>query len=147
MGCGKLERHPQQRRRSVMAKRTWVLTDLRQDVYLDQLAITPHHVEGPASGYSIIKRRLRAGVSDGVDVIEVNNGRFRFVVIPTRGMGLWRASLDDLNLGWRSPVTGPVHPGFVHLWEPSGLGWLNGFDELLCRCNPAAWDGSTGSTN
>jgi hypothetical protein len=27
-----------------------------------------------------------------------------------------------------------VHPQFVPLWEPSGIGWLSGFDELLCRC-------------
>jgi hypothetical protein len=27
-----------------------------------------------------------------------------------------------------------VHPKFVSLGEPSGLGWLDGFDELLCRC-------------
>jgi hypothetical protein len=27
-----------------------------------------------------------------------------------------------------------VHPAFVDLGEPSGLGWLDGFDELLVRC-------------
>ena len=34
----------------------------------------------------------------------------------------------------KSPVRGPVHPSFVPLFDPSGLGWLEGFDELLCRC-------------
>ena len=28
----------------------------------------------------------------------------------------------------------PVHPAFVPLMEPAGLGWLDGFNELLCRC-------------
>ena len=31
-------------------------------------------------------------------------------------------------------MRGPVHPKFVPLAEPSGVGWLDGFDELLCRC-------------
>ena len=28
----------------------------------------------------------------------------------------------------------PVHPAFVPIAEPSGVGWLSGFDELMCRC-------------
>jgi hypothetical protein len=39
-----------------------------------------------------------------------------------------------VELGWQSPVHGPVHPRFVPLAEPSGLGWLDGFDELVARC-------------
>jgi hypothetical protein len=31
-------------------------------------------------------------------------------------------------------VKGPVHPAFVRLDEASGIGWLDGFDELLVRC-------------
>jgi hypothetical protein len=117
-----------------MAQRTWILTDVEQDIFLDQVTISPEQVGGPATGYGIHKRMLHGGLREGVDVIEVQNGRFRFVVVPTRGMNLWRATLGDLRLGWCSPVKGPVHPGFVNCAEPSGIGWLNGFDELLCRC-------------
>ena len=67
-------------------------------------------------------------------MIEVRHGDFRFVVVPTRGMGIWRACLGDLRLGWKSPVRGPVHPAYVRLGHPDGLGWLDGFDELLVRC-------------
>jgi hypothetical protein len=67
-------------------------------------------------------------------VVEVDNGRLRFVVVPTRGMGLWRANCGPVQLGWKSPVRGPVHPAFVPVGEPSGIGWLSGFDELLVRC-------------
>ena len=67
-------------------------------------------------------------------MIEVDNGRFRFVVIPTRGMGIWRASCGNMQLGWKSPAKGPVHPAMVPLWRGDGLGWLMGFDELLVRC-------------
>ena len=117
-----------------MAKKTWTLTDLDNDIYVDEIDLCPDDVEGGAGGYSVRKRTLRGGLRDGVDVIEVDSGSFRFTVIPTRGMGLWRGSLDDVRLSWKSPVRGPVHPGFVHIDEPSGLGWLDGFDELLVRC-------------
>jgi galactose mutarotase-like enzyme len=117
-----------------MAKMSWTLTDCEADAYLDELSVGPDDVDGKATGYSVVKRTLRGGRSDGVDVVEIDNGTFRFVVIPTRGMGIWRAALGDLSLGWKSPVQGPVHPALVRLSEPSGIGWLDGFDELLVRC-------------
>jgi galactose mutarotase-like enzyme len=117
-----------------MAKKTWTLEDREQDLYVEQIALGPEDVAGAAAGFSVTKRTLQAGLRHGVDVIEVHNGAFRFVVIPTRGMGIWRASLGEVQLGWKSPVKGPVHPSLVRLWEPSGIGWLDGFDELLVRC-------------
>ncbi len=117
-----------------MAKTTWTLTDVEQDVYVDEIAITSDDVEGAATGYSVEKRTLRGGLRDGVDVVEVNNGAMRVVVVPTRGMGIWRAMLGELTLGWQSPVKGPVNPAFVHQDEASGIGWLDGFDEMMVRC-------------
>ncbi len=117
-----------------MAKKTWTLEDREEDLYVEQIALGPDNVAGGASGFSVNKRTLQAGLRHGVDVVEVDNGNFRFVVIPTRGMGIWKASLGKLRLGWNSPVKGPVHPALVRLWEPSGIGWLDGFDELLVRC-------------
>ncbi len=32
------------------------------------------------------------------------------------------------------PIEGPIHPQWVALSEAGGLGWLDGFDELLVRC-------------
>ena len=113
-----------------MARKTWTLTDdLDPDAYVERISLGPNNVGGavggPAGGYSITKRTLRGGLRDGVDIIEVDNGQLRFVVLPTRGMGIWRAFCGDLRLGWTSPVQGPVNPAFVPLWEPSGLGWLS----------------------
>jgi galactose mutarotase-like enzyme len=122
-----------------MADQSWILTDTNNNVYVDSLDIgvndkVPNEVPGAGSDFSICKRRLRGGRQDGVDVIEVDNGAFRFIVLPTRGMGIWKAWLGDMYVGWHSPVEGPVHPAFVPLAEPSGIGWLDGFDELICRC-------------
>jgi hypothetical protein len=77
---------------------------------------------------------LHGGRREGVEVVEVDNGDLAFAVLPTRGMNLWRGRYHDLPLGWQSPVQGPVHPKFVNLADRAGLGWLDGFDEWLCRC-------------
>jgi hypothetical protein len=63
-------------------------------------------------------------------------------------MGLWRGDHHGQPLGWQAPVVGPVHPGFVNAEDRGGLGWINGFDEWLCRCGlasngPPGKDGDT----
>ncbi len=110
---------------------TWIGAD---QTYVEQARISPEMVGGPYTGYLIEKRRLYGGLSDGVDLIHVDNGLLRFDLLPTRGMGIWKMWAGDLPVGWNSPVRGPVHPKFVPLAEPNGLGWLDGFDELLVRC-------------
>lgn len=87
-----------------------------------------------AGSWQVEKKTLQAGLSQGVEVVEVETPRLKAVVVPSRGMGLWKVWYGDFALGWRSPVRGPVHPALVPLSEASGFGWLDGFDELMCRC-------------
>ena len=132
-----------------MARYHTVLLDVSAGIKADPMEITPAVVGGPARGYCVRLQQLRGGTSDGVELIHVDNGAMSFSLIPTRGMGIWKAQRQDLALGWSSPVRGPVHPQYVPLSEPSGLGWLDGFDELLVRCGlesngAAEFDPSTG---
>src|SRR5689334_12134420 len=128
----------------MMRYKSWTLTDVLNDVWLDSFAVgndslrlaTPHD-------WSIRKRTLRGGLRDGIDLVEVHNGALSYAVLPTRGMGLWRGEYRGNFLGWRAPVHGPVHPQHVHLDANRGLGWLHGFDELLCRCG-LSWNGPPG---
>lgn len=87
-----------------------------------------------APAWSVRKFTLHGGRQEGVDLIEVDNGRLRFTVIPTRGMGVLKVELGDVRLGWDSPVRGVVHPQFINLPSRGGLGWLEGFNEWLVRC-------------
>jgi hypothetical protein len=112
---------------------TQVLTDTLNDIWVQDFERAGPAVSG-APAWSVRKRTLRGGVSDGVDVVEVDNGALSFTVLPTRGMGIWRGVYKGLSLGWRSPVRGPVHPAFVNRQERDGLGWLRGFDEMVARC-------------
>lgn len=116
-----------------MPSRTWTLVDVDNDIYLDALQLGPADAPG-AKDFSLRKRTLRGGLRDGLDLVEIDNGCIRFAVLPGRGMGLWRIWSGGLEIGWPSPVKGPVHPKFVPTDEASGIGWLSGFDELLCRC-------------
>ena len=86
------------------------------------------------SGFKAEGKRLVGGLCDGVHVTQLSNGVLVMDVIPTRGMGIAEVRCGNVRLGWDSPIRGPVHPAHVPLMEPSGLGWLDGFDEFLVRC-------------
>ncbi len=111
-----------------------VLTDVCKCVHTPELRLGEAELPAKARGCRVVKHTMHGGLSDDVETVEIDNGRLSVVVLPTRGMGIWAMWLGDLRIGWHSPVRGPVHPKFVPLAEPSGLGWLDGFDELLCRC-------------
>jgi hypothetical protein len=87
-----------------------------------------------SKAWSVELRRLHGGKQEGVDLVIVDNGVVRITLIPTRGMGIQEARRGDLVLGWRSPVKEIVHPQLVNLQARGGLGWLDGFTEMMCRC-------------
>jgi hypothetical protein len=37
-------------------------------------------------------------------------------------------------MGWDSPVKEVVNPAFINLESRNGLGWLEGFNEMMVRC-------------
>ncbi|GAB6187078.1 aldose 1-epimerase family protein [Thermopirellula anaerolimosa] len=117
-----------------MGKQTWTILDSQHGVYLDSLTISGGELPRSAASMRVTKRRLHGGPCDGVDVVEIGNGEMNVTVVPTRGMGIWKAESGPVKLGWISPTRGPVHPALVPIFDPSGLGWLDGFDELLVRC-------------
>jgi len=118
--------------------KTWTLTDVRSDLWIDSFAVGNDALRLPVTeDWSIRKRTLRGGLRDGVDLVEIHNGALAVSILPTRGMGLWRGDYRGLSLGWKAPVQGPVNPRHVNVASHGGIGWLAGFDELLCRCGLA----------
>jgi hypothetical protein len=89
---------------------------------------------GADSGWSVQSYCLRGGLQEGVQVVEINNGKLSFSVLPTRGMGIWKGQCGHVSLGWNSPVKHPVHPAFINEQDRGGLGWLKGFNEWFVRC-------------
>ncbi len=115
---------------------------LLTDVETESLPSLPNILNESSTGvalpgsqdWSVARRTLQGGLAHGVDVIDLCSGPLTVSVLPTRGMGLWRASTARWTAGWNAPVKQPVHPAFVNLKSRNGLGWLDGFQELLCRC-------------
>jgi hypothetical protein len=115
---------------------SFTLTDAACDLWVETFAITGADPQRPAAGpWSVAKKTLRGGRRDGVDLVQVHNGALAFSIVPTRGMGIWKGQFGADAIGWGSPIRdGPVHPALVNLMNWGGLGWLEGFDELLARC-------------
>jgi galactose mutarotase-like enzyme len=121
-----------------MAVKSWTLISQgAPQAAARELTITQRDLPG-LDDARVVQSVLQGGLAEGVTQIAIDNGRLQIDVLPTRGMGIWRvAPKNDAELptvGWKSPVRGPVHPAFVNLGEPSGLGWLDGFDEFFVRC-------------
>ncbi len=93
--------------------------------------------------FTLEKRRLHGGKQEGVDVLLINNGVMEITLVPTRGMGIYQVTSGDLRLGWDSPVKEIVNPANIDLESRNGLGWLDGFNEMMVRCG-YEWTGHPG---
>jgi hypothetical protein len=96
--------------------------------------------------FSVTLRNLHGGRQEGVSVIDIDNGGMKLTVVPTRGMNVLKASVGDVRMGWDSPVKEVVNPAFIELNGRDGLGWLEGFNELVTRCG-YEWVGHPGVDN
>ncbi|MBI2949129.1 MAG: aldose 1-epimerase family protein [Verrucomicrobia bacterium] len=112
-----------------------VLTSASQNLHVELWEMTSRKVtpKSPAAWF-VRKVTLHGGKQEGVDLIVVNNGKLEITIVPTRGMGVLKAQMGDVRLGWDAPVKDVVHPQWINLQSRGGLGWLDGFNEWLCRC-------------
>lgn len=93
--------------------------------------------------FSVTTRLLHGGRQAGVSLVEIDTGAMVITVVPTRGMNVLKAVADNVRLGWDSPVREVVNPAFIELNGRDGLGWLEGFNELVTRCG-YEWVGHPG---
>lgn len=103
---------------------------------------------GVTSGkpFSVTMRTLHGGRQEGVSVVDIDNGTLKLTVVPTRGMNVLDASVGTVRMGWDSPVKEVINPAFINLTGRDGLGWLEGFNELVTRCG-YEWVGHPGVDN
>ncbi|MCA9004599.1 MAG: aldose 1-epimerase family protein [Planctomycetaceae bacterium] len=119
-----------------MKSTTVLLTDVSSQTWIEETLIdaVSHPDFSKETGWFIKKQQLHGGTSEGVDLITIHNGALTLSVLPTRGMGVWKGMYQGTPVGWDSPVKAPVNPAYIDLSERGGLGWLSGFNELICRC-------------
>jgi hypothetical protein len=105
--------------------------------------VLPADVEGSPEGWFVRFQTLHGGKQEGSTLLILDNGLIEVAVIPTRGMGIAWIKSKQVKLGWESPVRETVHPSFMNLESRGGLGWLEGFNEWMCRCG-LEWSGHPG---
>lgn len=93
--------------------------------------------------FTVTTRLLHGGRQEGVSLVEIDTGAMVITVVPTRGMNVLKAVAGNVRLGWDSPVREVVNPAFIELNGRDGLGWLEGFNELVTRCG-YEWVGHPG---
>ncbi|ESK39985.1 hypothetical protein P256_00424 [Acinetobacter nectaris CIP 110549] len=112
---------------SIHAK-TYVLTDTQNNI-----EVGSWKTEG--QNYTIEQQVLHGGKQEGSKVITITSPNGLTIALsPTRGMGLLHAEGNGVHLGWKSPVTELVNPAYINLDSRNGLGWLDGFNEMVVRC-------------
>jgi len=92
---------------------------------------------------SIRQTCLHSGKEAGSRVITLTLGQSIIRLVPTRAMALLDVQQDGIFYGWDSPVKDVVHPSFINLEASNGLGWLDGFNEMMARCG-YQWTGHPG---
>lgn len=65
------------------------LTNVNEGIYVEKWECSNEELKLNGK-WRIEKRRLYGGLSDGVDVVKIDNGCLSFIVVPTRGMGIWK---------------------------------------------------------
>lgn len=127
---------------NVVNAKEYILSDASEGIDIGNWSITNDEL-GIDRNFAISQRILHGGKQEGVRVIDINNGTMTITIIPTRGMGIFKVKSDDITLGWQSPVTEIVNPAYINLDSRNGLGWLDGFNEMMVRAG-FEWTGHPG---
>jgi hypothetical protein len=105
--------------------------------------ISRYVVPGVPTPWALRMTTLHGGKQEGTELVVLDNGKLIIYVIPTRGLGILAVLREGVRFGWESPVPEVVNPRFIDLNARGGLGWLDGFNEWLCRCG-MEWNGHPG---
>lgn len=132
---------------SPLSAKDFVLTDTATNTELATWQTTAADLGfADAVPFSIVKTTLHGGRQEGSTLITIDTGDLRVTLIPTRGMDILEVRSGEVRFGWTSPVDEVVNPAFMNLDMRNGLGWLDGFNEMMVRCG-YEWTGHPGQEN
>lgn len=112
----------------------FVLIDTEKDVAKGNWSISNKDLGINAEKFFIVNTVLKGGKQEGSELLTINSNDFTIKLSPTRGLGIISVVGDGIRMGWDSPVDEIVHPKFINLESRAGLGWLDGFNEMMVRC-------------
>ena len=118
-----------------VSAQTWVLTNAEKGTDKGDWSISSQKLNLQGPDFSIEQKVLHGGKQEGSKIITLTSENGLTIVLsPTRGMNLLHAQGFGVRLGWDSPVKEVVNPAFINLESRNGLGWLEGFNEMMVRC-------------
>jgi len=117
------------------AAQTWVLTDAEAGTDKGNWQISSKQLKLSGDTFSLQQKVLHGGKQEGSKVLTITSQNGLTIALsPTRGMDLLHVNGDGVRLGWDSPVNEVVNPAYINLESRNGLGWLEGFNEMMVRC-------------
>jgi len=117
------------------AAQTWVLTDAEAGTDKGNWQISSKQLKLSGDTFSLQQKVLHGGKQEGSKVLTITSQNGLTIALsPTRGMDLLHVNGDGVRLGWESPVDEVVNPAYINLESRNGLGWLEGFNEMMVRC-------------
>ncbi|WP_294913515.1 aldose 1-epimerase family protein [uncultured Gilliamella sp.] len=112
----------------------FILTDVEKGIAKGDWSISSQDLGVKEHKFTIQNTVLKGGKQDGTELLTIASDNLTIKLIPTRGLGILSVDGDDIRLGWDSPVDEVVNPKYINLESRGGLGWLDGFNELMVRC-------------
>ncbi|KAA8997372.1 aldose 1-epimerase family protein [Affinibrenneria salicis] len=114
---------------------TFVLTDAEGSVEQGNWQINSEKLKIKDHRFSIEQKVLHGGRQEGSKIITISsNDGLTITLSPSRGMDILHVTGQNVRLGWDSPVDEVVNPNTINLESRNGLGWLEGFNEMMVRC-------------
>lgn len=115
--------------------KNWVLTSAEQGMDKGNWQISSSELKLSGKAFSIEQQVLHGGKQEGSKILVIKSqDGLTITLSPTRGMNLLRVEGFGSRMGWDSPVKEVVNPAFINLESRNGLGWLEGFNEMMVRC-------------
>lgn len=117
------------------AAQSWVLTDAETSTEKGNWQIDSQQLKLGGESFSLRQQVLHGGKQEGSKVLTLTSKNGLTIALsPTRGMDLLKVTGHGVRLGWDSPVEEVVNPAYINLESRNGLGWLEGFNEMMVRC-------------
>ncbi|QCR38146.1 aldose 1-epimerase family protein [Nissabacter sp. SGAir0207] len=117
------------------AAQSWVLTDAEQGVEQGNWQVSSEQLKLSGARFSLEQKVLHGGKQEGSKVLTLTSpDGLTIALSPSRGMDLLQVNGHGVRLGWDSPVNEVVNPAYINLESRNGLGWLEGFNEMMVRC-------------
>lgn len=117
------------------AAQSWLLTEAESSTEKGNWQINSQQLKLKGESFSIEQKVLHGGKQEGSKVLTITSKNGLTISLsPTRGMDLLKVTGHGVRLGWDSPVKEVVNPANINLESRNGLGWLEGFNEMMVRC-------------